>query len=56
MKTTFKVERKQKTTTEDSYIELTLKDYRGERTYKIDELDQRHLIEVLDKNINWQSV
>ena len=55
MKTTFKVERKTKTTSEDGYLELTLKDYKGERTFKIDEGDDRLLIEMLDNNTNWQS-
>ena len=55
MKTTFKAVRKIKTTKEDGYLELTIKDYRGETTYKIDEGDDRLLIELLDTNANWQT-
>lgn len=54
MKTKWDIERKEKTTKEDDYHEITFKDYRGEYTIKIDNL--RHFIEDCDRKANWQEL
>ncbi len=47
MNTTWKLENVKKTTTGEEYTKLTLKDYRGETTYKIDNI--RHFVQDCDK-------
>jgi len=53
MKTQWIIENIKKTTKEEEYTKITFKDYRGEHIVKID--NPRHLIEDLDKAVNWQT-
>ena len=52
MKTTWKVRNVKKTTKDEEYMELIIKDYRGEMTYKIDY--PRHLAGDIDKVANYK--
>lgn len=54
MKTTWNIKNVKKTTKDDEYTELTLKDYRGVFVFKID--NGRHLLEDLDKVINYKGL
>jgi hypothetical protein len=54
MKTTWKIRNVKKTTKDEEYTELTLKDYRGTFVFKIDE--PRYLTEDLDKVANYKGL
>lgn len=50
IKTTWKIENKTKTNSEDEFTNVTFKDYRGEWTVKLE--NPRHLVQDLDKFAN----
>ena len=51
MKTTWNIKKVQKTTSEEDYVQINFKDYRGEWTVKLD--NPRHFLEELDKEANY---
>lgn len=51
MKTTWTIDKVKKTTSEEDYVKITFKDYRGEYTVKLD--NSRQFIEELDKEANF---
>lgn len=51
MKTTWKIKKVTKTASEEDYVQITFKDYRGEHTIKLD--NPRHFLEQLDKESNY---